>query len=112
MTGQHSNHCGVVKGPQKGTRNRQMPDSRWSSWFIDCAAVPSSCSRRAFLRNWGRWILFVLLAGLSGHLATRRSDDCGQPPTLACNRCALESGCRMRGRRVNAGTQRDSATRA
>ena len=75
---------------------------------------PCSWSRRTFLRDWGRRILLVLLVGLTGRLATRRSGDCGQPQTLACDRCALEAGCRIRGRRVHAlksQKSQDSTTR-
>jgi hypothetical protein len=32
-------HFGAVKGPQEAMRNRQTPDSRWSSWIIGRAAV-------------------------------------------------------------------------
>jgi hypothetical protein len=31
--------CGAVEGSEEATRNRQMSDSRWSSWFIGCADV-------------------------------------------------------------------------
>jgi hypothetical protein len=71
----------------------------------------ANCSRRGFFLSWGRRLLLAGLAGLTCRLAGRRPVDCGQPLTLACDRCAWEVHCQVRDRRMQEIMQLDSETR-
>ena len=91
-------HCGAVKVPQEVTRNRTMPDSRWSSWIIGCAAVNRS---PMWMSPPNVWPFVVMRTGFKTGRARLPPSRRRVQPRLGGSLALPNSGFEMRSRNLS-----------